>query len=462
MLQGVRFKANPTLAQKCTLSQWMGCSRSIWNAKCQEERYYSTFARKYYPIGTYAPIDQKTSQLKNKELTPWLYDCPSQIIRNTATNWYQTFQGFIKGRNGKPKLKAKSDRGSIHLTRELFHFDRCDEGVLRLFVGTKTNNIGYLSFKKHREFEIPKSIYVKKEFGQYYVSFCYEDGMEGLGSNKDHLNWLKGATFGELNDMTIGIDRGVAIPVQAGDLSFDFAPEQKRSKVKKIRKNKRLQRQLARQIKGSKRRQKTKLRIGKNHTKVANVRRDFCHKTSRALVNSPSKVFIFEDLKIVNMTRRPKPKQDENGKFVSNKAAQKAGLNKAILNQGWHQMELFTTYKAQRSGKAVFRVAANHTSQECADCGHIHPDNRRSQALFECVYCGHIDNADRNASLVIKKRAINLMLDSGTELSDRGVLRPAGTGRGAKNKPPAGENSVGAVGNEASKKKELGTLKRAA
>ena len=55
MLQGVQFKANPTQAQKQVLSQWMGCARLIWNAKCDEERYHTTFARKYCPIGTYAP-----------------------------------------------------------------------------------------------------------------------------------------------------------------------------------------------------------------------------------------------------------------------------------------------------------------------------------------------------------------------------------------------------------------------
>ena len=44
--------------------------------------------------------------------------------------------------------------------------------------------------------------------------------------------------------------------------------------------------------------------------------------------------------------------------------------------------------------------------------------------MFLCERCGHSDNADRNAALVIKKRAINLILDSGTELSDKGVLTP--------------------------------------
>jgi putative transposase len=81
MLMGIQLKANPTKNQKLKLSQWMGCARLIWNAKCDEERYYQTFARKYHPIGTYAPIDQTTSQFKCKSLTPWLYDCPSQIIR---------------------------------------------------------------------------------------------------------------------------------------------------------------------------------------------------------------------------------------------------------------------------------------------------------------------------------------------------------------------------------------------
>ena len=60
-----------------------------------------------------------------------------------------------------------------------------------------------------------------------------------------------------------------------------------------------------------------------------------------------------------------------------------------------------------------------YTSQECAECGHTHPDNRKSQERFACVGCGHVDNADRNAAIVIKKRAINLMLDSGTELDGK-------------------------------------------
>lgn len=45
------------------------------------------------------------------------------------------------------------------------------------------------------------------------------------------------------------------------------------------------------------------------------------------------------------------------------------------------------------------------------------PNNRRTQSLFICERCGHTDNADRNAVLVIKKRAIELIKNTATVLS---------------------------------------------
>lgn len=456
LLTGIKLRANPTSNQKLVLSQWMGCARSIWNAKVDEERYYRTFARKYYPIGTYAPLDQKTSQFKSKELSPWLYQCPSQILRNSAVNWYQTYQKFMKGACGRPKRKPKTDKGSIYLTREVFHFDRCEDGNLRLFIGTKTNNIGYLSFKAHRKFEIPNSLYVRKERGQYTVSFCYENGKNEveLSSNAEHLAFLQGSTKEYLEESVIGVDRGVAIPAHAGSMTFDFCDNQKKKMTKVDRYIKRLQRKLARQTKGSNRRNKTKHRIATHHAKKANIRNDFAHKTSRSLVDSQAKVIVFEALSTSRMTRKPKAKQNEQGRYVSNKAKQKAGLNKSILNVGWHIIETYTKYKAYQAGKAVFKISAPYTSQECAQCDHTHPDNRKSQELFVCGNCGNTDNADNNASLVIKKRAINLILDTGTVLSDDGVLRTqSDSGRGGNRKTSRAKSSTSGVQRSVKKEK---------
>ena len=455
---GISLQANPIKKQKLTLSQWMGCSNFIWNAKCDEEKYLSQFAKKYYPIGTYPQANQTFSQYKDKELSPWLYDCPSQILRNSTANWYKTYQKHLKGTCGKPKRKKKTDAGSIHLTQELFNFEKCPDGVIRLFIGTKTNNIGYLSIKNHAPYKKPQSIYIKRKNGKYRVSFCYDDGVEALDTPtlEEHLDYLKSCSESELKECTIGIDRGVVRPVQAGDNVFEFSSEQLAKNRAKSKYMKRCQRRLSNQKKGSKRRGKTKRRLAKASEKMANIRKDFCHKTSRAIVDLEKvKVIVLEDLKTSKMTRKPQPKKDEKtNTYKPNGRKAKAGLNKAILDSGWYQLELFVYYKAKRAGKAVFKIPAHYTSQECANCGHTHPDNRKTQELFNCRCCGNADHADHNAAKVLKKRAIKLILNSGTELSKRGVLLDSG--RGATRKTQEGIPTC-ARSKEASKKKVQAT-----
>lgn len=456
MITGISLQAHPTKKQKKILSQWMGCARFIWNAKCDEDRYLMAFSRRYLPIGTYPRVDQKYSQYKNIERSPWLFDCPSQILRNSAVNWYKTYKNFLKGICGKPKRKKKSDVGSVHLTRELFHFEKGEDGVTRLLLGTKKNNIGYLSVKNHNDFEIPNSIRIKKYNGKYMVSFCYEDGIDESSflSPQEHLDYLKSCSPKELETMTIGIDRGVKRPIQAGSIHFDFSEEQKRKKKAKEKYIKRYQKSLSKQRKGSKRRHRKKRKLSRAYEKLSNIRKDFCHQSSRSIVNQEeTKVIVLEDLKTAQMTKRSKPKKDEKtGKWLKNKRKSKSGLNRSILDKGWNQFENYIKYKAYRAGKAVFKVPAHHTSQECADCGHTHPDNRKKQDLFCCVSCGHTVNADQNAAEVIKKRAINLILDSGTELSKSCVLLDSGRGALSKTR---GANANRARSHETSKKKGM-------
>ena len=459
MLTGIQLRAYPTKHQKLILSQWMGCTRFVWNAKCDEDKYFQGFARKFTPFKYYYQTqDTKYSHFKSDELSSWLSKCPSQILRNSVTNWYETLNKSIKGGCGRPKRKAKTDKGSVYLTRELFKFERNSHGKLTLFIGQPRNNIGLLNFKAHADFKEPKSLYIRKERGQYFVSFCYEDGAEiqefdgkkfdAKKYAKRQLDHLQGMDEEQLQKIVVGIDRGVTIPVHAGYEEFDFSKEQKNHLTKADRYIKRLQRKLARQVKGSNRRAKTKHRIAVHHSKKANIRKDFAHKTSHSLVNGLAKVFIFEKLNTKQMTKKPLPKINESGRFIPNKAKAKAGLNKSILNVGWHRIASLLTYKAVKLGKAVFTVNASYTSQECALCGHTHPDNRKSQERFKCVSCGHIDNADHNASVVIKNRAIKLILDSGTLLDDNHL---SSSGRRGVRKTTKGVQALFRSTNEASK-----------
>jgi putative transposase len=417
----------------------MGCARLIWNAKCEDERYMTIFARKYYPMDTYAPINQTYSQYKNKELTPWLFSCPSQILRNSAVNWYDTYWKFIKGECGKPKRKPKSDTASIYLTRELFKFEIDSHGTKNLFIGIKTNNIGNLSIKCHRKFTLPNSITIRRDKGKYYVSFCFGEKQISTNSfNKDNLKYLRDQDLDYLNKHTVGIDRGIAIAVQTPDASYDLTANELSKKRNHERYIKQLQRKLARQSKTSNRRKKTKYRLANRHQKIFNIRDNFCHQTSHSIVSNPNnKIIILEDLKTKNLSRSSKGSIAKPGKNVK----AKSGLNRAILDKGWYKFESYLQYKTLQKGKAFFKVNPMFTSQECANCGNIHPDNRKTQKEFVCVNCNHSDNADRNAAINIKNIAIKLIKHSGTELSNKGViaLKKAKTskldkGRGATDK----------------------------
>ena len=192
---------------------------------------------------------------------------------------------------------------------------------------------------------------------------------------------------------------------------FTSSPQQSRRMRQRERARRRYQRQISRQAKQSNSRRKTRRRLQRIGQYLGNVRKDFAHKTSRALVNDPkTRVIAFEALEVKNMTARPKPKQDENGQWLKNGAAAKAGLNTAILGSAWGKVYDFTRYKALRAGKLTVKVSAPGSSQECAHCGHTHPDNRPSQTVFVCQRCGHARNADENAAQVIKQRGIQGVL----------------------------------------------------
>ena len=317
------------------------------------------------------------------------------------------------GLAGRPVFRRKDGRQSVWITSELFFFrynNRTHE--TELVLGTKKFPVGPLKFVAHTPYSRPASLHVSVEAGKWYVSFSTEDELPEP-NKADTMARLRALSEEELQQKTLGFDRGVAIPVVASDGQIiDFSPVQKARMEKKERARKRWQRQLARQQKGSQNRKKTKQRLARSFDYAKNVRRDVIHKATHAFVSDPDRsLFVVEDLKIQNMTKRPEPRQDDSGRYARNGARAKAGLNRAILSSCWGLFVLFLSYKARRAGKLVVKMPPHYSSQECARCGHVHPDNRPSQAEFVCQRCGFEDHADHNASRVIAQRGIRLLLD---------------------------------------------------
>jgi transposase len=113
--------------------------------------------------------------------------------------------------------------------------------------------------------------------------------------------------------------------------------------------------------------------------------------TTSTIIARRYDVIRIEDLRVANMVRSARGTLDHPGSHV----AQKAGLNRSILNAAW---TAFATRLEHKAAGRVERVNPAFTSQRCSVCGHVAAESRQSQALFRCVACAYTNNADVNAA----------------------------------------------------------------
>lgn len=449
MLSGYRTRAYPTAAQAAALRVWVGHQRFIYNAKVREAEYWRAFARRSLSLTGQAPLpDQAYSQFIGED-TAFLRAVPSQVLRNGAYRFATGCARSLKGLGGAPVIRKKHGRQSVLLTSELFRFTEVADpatGELRaqLHLGTKTKDLGRLQFKAKKgvPFAPPKMLTVSIEpDGKWYMSFCYEmqaapgEQPQVLRTEQELAYELGLRSAPELEQLVVGIDRGIQRPVATSEgQAFVIAPACAARIARKDRQAGRHQRRMARQQLGSKNRAKTRQRIARLKGYGAEVRRDFAHKTSFQLVHSQAQVFVFEDLKLQNMTAAPAPKQaadfKKTGRYTANGAAAKAGLNKALLSSALGLVKQYTAYKAARRNKLCLSVSPYRSSQECAACGHTAAENRPSQAVFACLACGHAGNADHNAARVLKARGIRQLLEGVPAKRKKKTARVRGAARG--------------------------------
>ena len=433
-----RCYPGPKLAQ--VLAQWIGCQRVASNAK-HEELHYLLWLRKRAitspswtdpdPQGSF-PLDQTFSQYKDAELSPWLSEVPAQIIRNGVVLYKRGWSNRFKNpaHFGTPTRKRKWDRNSVWLTSELFRF--VGKGWVEL--GTVANPIGRLRFVQHQDLGFPKSITLtRKRFGHWFLSCSQELEGPELAKAEDRLVALSTLPLDTLETQVLGIDRGIVFNAACSDgVTGQLSDAQKEEMRRLQSRRRRFQRAAARGVLGSRRRDKNLAKAAKCVAKIASIRNDFLRKITFQIAELPQTIVALEDLNLKGMSRKAKPKKDEAGNYVKNNAAQKTGLNKALANAGLGNFSIYLKQALVKRGKLFIDVPAHYSSQECSVCGYIDKDNRPNQETFICLHCGHEENADINASKVIKKRGIALIKSCTAGMVGSARLSPKSrpTGRG--------------------------------
>jgi putative transposase len=189
------------------------------------------------------------------------------------------------------------------------------------------------------------------------------------------------------NGEAVGIDRGVTVSAALSTGELLKAPGLRPAERRRLRL---LERRTARQRKGSRRRERTKLAIARLKAREADRRRDWTEKLSTDLARRFDLICV-EDLDVRAITRSARGSVDRPGRGVR----QKAGLNRGILASGWGKLVARLEHKAP---SRVQRIPAAYTSQRCSACGHVAADSRQNQTAYRCVACAWMGNADYNAA----------------------------------------------------------------
>lgn len=359
-----RLRVKPHQEEK--LSQFAGCCRFVWNrglALNKESNDQDQGYLNYHSLATQLPAWKKSEEMA------FLKESQSQILQQSLKDLDRAFKDFFKKTKGFPKFRKRGVHDSF----------RFPQGVKvegsRVFLP----KLGKYKFFKSREMEGEvKNTTVSRVAGKWFVSFQVEKetSIPVHPSNSD-----------------VGVDLGVSklAALSNGDFFRPLNPF--RSFEKKLAK---LQKNLSRKKKFSENWKKQKKEVQSIHSKIANIRKDHLHKITSAI--SQKHAFVaMEDLKTSNMSRSAKGTLEDPGKNVK----AKSGLNKSILDQGWHEFKRQMEYKLGWLGGKLQLVPAHYTSQKCSQCGHTEKENRKTQSRFECVECGNKKNADTNAAINI-------------------------------------------------------------
>lgn len=370
IFRGFRFKLVPSQEQEVTFRQTAGVCRLIYNLAWEQRRIWGREHRLGF-------VSQSRELTEMRAQYDWVAAVPQSCQEQALRDLDKAFVNFFTGRAKFPTPRRKDVDDS-------FCFRGREIKVRRInakWSAVRLPKIGWVKFRDTRPMRGDiRTVTISPGPIGWHVSF-------GCAIEHEAPANICPA---------VGIDRGIAntIMLSTGEaLSVPLSLEaiDRRHRV--------AQHILARRKKGSNRRRRQLRRIAKLSARRARIRSDWHHRAGRSIADRFGTV-VMEELKIRNMTASARGTIEEPG----SKVAQKSGLNRSILNQGWGSFATILGYKLEERGGTLVLVDPKYTSQSCSDCGTVDRESRESQAVFACRHCGFRAHADQNAAINILRR----------------------------------------------------------
>ena len=346
-----KFRFYPTESQEVLLRKTLGCCRVVYN------HFLDYRTKEWHQNKNSVGYNQTSALLTELKKTPeyeWLNEVSCVPLQQSLQHLQTGFKNFFQKKSKYPRFKKKKNRNSCELTKSAFKYK---EGKIYIAKSKEPLNIRW----SRQIPSYPSTITITLEpSGRWMISMLCEEEIKQL----------------EPTDNVIGLDLGI-------DCFFATSNGDKITNPKWLRKvQKRLKilnQRLSKKQKGSKNREKARVKVAKLHQKIVDTRLDYHHKISTQLVRE-NQTIVVEDLNVSGMLKNHK-------------------LARAIAEISWSQFVSLLQYKCDWYGRTLLKVDRFFpSSKTCSSCGTIQSSMPLNVREWTCPDCGSRHDRDVNAA----------------------------------------------------------------
>ena len=395
----ITFKLYPDRQQEKILHYWRKLHCALYNAAVYNRK---TQYQKFGHSVTY--LEQQNSLPAFKEVWTEYKPLGSHALQATLKRVDFAFSRFLKGLGGYPKFKAsRRYSGWTYPCKSGWKTESNGKnGYLSI------TNLGRIQMRgQARTWGIPTTCTILFRNGTWLASITVQCSPVRTISTDS-----VGIDLGCKDAVTLSTGEKIRLPdfIKEGLLKVKVASKKLRRKRPPNRNKK---------VKASRRWKRERSRVSRYQRKVARQREDWLHKTTSDIVSSNSLV-AGEQLNVKGMTAKVKKKK---------RKAQKAGLNRSILDVGFGMIGGMLEYKLAEAG-GFYVESPTQTlkpTQRCAKCWELTPKTLADRThICSNPNCNHTEDRDVNAAQV------NLIWARGQELSSLDAESPSSTSCGVR------------------------------
>lgn len=370
-----RYRFYPSDEQAAELARTFGCVRLVYNKALKARAEAWALRRERM---NYNATSALLTEWKKTEELAFLNKVSCVPMQQALRHLEAAYVNFFAKRTKFPtfKSKKKSRRSAVYTSSSF----RWRDGYLTLAKMSAPLKIVWS--RPMPEGATPSTVTVTQDAaGRWHVSLLCDDVIEQAAAGNDAV----GVDVGLTNLLTLSTGEKVENP-----------RHERRDRAALAR----AQRQHARKEKGSKNRDKARVKVARVHARIADRRRDHLHKLTTRLIRENQTVII-EDLTVRNIVKNH-------------------SLARAVSDAAWRKFRTMLEYKADWYGRSVIVVDRWFPSSKlCSTCGVQADKMPLNVRLWTCL-CGATHDRDVNAAINIKSAGL-------AELACGGGIRPRRT-----------------------------------